>query len=98
MSKANAEARKPLGVRVTAEQHRLISEAAAKERRSVSNFVLQAALLAAQRNVLLSPKYDATETQARIREAQDLFRQSELYRRDLISELIEERKIEAARE
>jgi hypothetical protein len=98
MAKANAEARKPLGVRVTPEQHRLITEAAAKENRSVSNFVLQAALRAADKNLSLPPRYDAAETESRIREARELFRQSDLHKRDLVTELIEERRIEAGRE
>jgi uncharacterized protein (DUF1778 family) len=43
-----APARKPLGVRATAEQHRILTEAAAREHRSVSSYVLSAALKAAE--------------------------------------------------
>lgn len=46
---ATATQRKPLGVRVTPEQHQILTEAARREHRSVSGFVLQAALTAAEK-------------------------------------------------
>lgn len=90
--------RKPLGVRATPEQHRLLTEAAARENRSVSNFVLQAALEAAKSYVPPPPRFTAEETLAGIREAQALFRQSDLYERDLVAELLAERRAEVERE
>jgi hypothetical protein len=97
MSSPNST-RKPLGVRATPEQHRLLTEAAAREHRSVSNFVLQAALEAAEKYVPSPPKFTEEETLERIRHAQALFRQSNLYERDLVAELIAERRAEAQRE
>lgn len=95
---SSTASRKPLGVRATPDQHRVLTEAAAKEHRSVSNFVLQAAMKAAEKHVPPPPKYTAEETLAGIREAQALFRQSDLYGRDLVAELIVERRAEATRE
>ncbi len=43
-----AVVRKPLGIRATPEEHRILTEAAAREHRSVNTFVLRAALQAAE--------------------------------------------------
>jgi hypothetical protein len=84
-----APARKPLGVRATAEQHRILTEAAAREHRSVSSYVLSAALKAAETKGLPPPRY--TE------EAQEMFRKSSASGRDLLEELFAERRADAAR-
>lgn len=89
--------RKPLGVRVTPEQHRILNEAAAREHRSVSSFVLSAALRAAKGG---SDSHERTpeEAVAALRRAQDLMRPYHQPGRSLVDELIAERRAEAARE
>jgi uncharacterized protein (DUF1778 family) len=87
-----APARKPLGVRATAEQHRILTEAAAREHRSVSSYVLSAALKAAE-----TPRYTEEEAVAIVREAQEMFRKSSASGRDLLEELFAERRADAAR-
>lgn len=57
MSVPVAGPKKALGVWANAEQHRIIAEAAKREHRSVSNFVLQAALKAACPRELPPPAY-----------------------------------------
>ena len=47
--------RKPLGVRVTPEQHAILTAAARRQHRSVSSFVLQSALASAEQ-LLPAPK------------------------------------------
>jgi len=93
----SATLRKPLGVRATPEQHRLLTEAAAREHRSVSSFVLNAALKAAEPRALPPPKYTEEEATAILREAQAMFRKSSAYGRDLVEELFEERRADALR-
>jgi hypothetical protein len=101
MATATTERKKPLGVRVTVEQHRVIAEAAAREHRSISSFVLQAAMQAAE-----STK-DSGETRKRrtpeeihamLRHAQELMRKANPARRPLVDELIAERREEALRD
>jgi hypothetical protein len=92
-----APARKPLGVRATAEQHRILTEAAAREHRSVSSYVLSAALKAAETKGLPPPRYTEEEAVAIVREAQEMFRKSSASGRDLLEELFAERRADAAR-
>lgn|GEM_PF-1747003 len=97
MSSSNPT-RKPLGVRATPEQHRLLTEAAAREHRSVSNFVLQAALKAAEGYVSSPPKVSEEEYATILRKAQEAFRQSNLYGHDLVEELLADRRAEVEQE
>ena len=89
--------RKPLGVRATPEQHRTLKEAAARENRSVSSFVLRAALNAAS-SESLQPRKTPEEIQAAIKRAQALMRPYRQPGRSLVDELSKERRAEAARE
>ena len=102
MSVATAERRKPLGVRATTEQHRIISEAAAREHRSINSFVLRAALDAARaesdRNTAPHRMRSPEEIEAVVRQAQALMRQANPTRRPLVDELIAERRQEAMRD
>ncbi len=93
----NAPVRKPLGVRVTPEQHRILTEAAKREHRSVSNFVLQAALKAAETRVLPPPRYSDDEATAILEQAQARFRKSGAHGRDLVEKLFAERRADAQR-
>jgi hypothetical protein len=96
---APAPARKPLGVRATPEQHRLLTEAAAREHRSVSSFVLDAAIKAATAGSreLPPPQYSEEEASSILKEAQAMFRKSNAYGRDLVEELFAERRADALR-
>lgn len=98
MSVEGSERKKPLGVRATIEQHRVLTEAARREHRSVSNFVLQAALKAAEGPTLPAPRFTEEEANAIVREAQEMFRRSNASGRNLVEELLAERRAEAARE
>ena len=98
MDMEGSERRKPLGVRATVEQHRVLTDAARREHRSVSNFVLQAALKAAEGQTLPAPRYTEEEASAIVREAQEMFRRSNISGRDLVEELLAERRVEASRE
>lgn len=98
MNAGSLERKKPLGVRATAEQHRVLTEAARREHRSVSNFVLQAALKAAEGPALPPPRYSEEEANVMVREAQEMFRRSNASGRDLVEELLAERRAEASRE
>jgi hypothetical protein len=89
--------RKPLGVRATPEEHRIITQAAKREHRSVNSFVLRAALQAAQAEA--TPRVRTPETvQAAISRAQQLMRPYRQPGRSLVDELIAERRAEAAAE
>jgi len=91
--------RKPLGVRATAEQHRLLTEAAAREHRSVASFVLSAALRAAEGEAATtSRKRTPEEIKTALQHAQNLMRPYRQQGRSLVDELIAERRAEAARE
>ena len=94
------EPKKPLGVRVTADQHRLIAEAAKLEHRSINSFVLQAAMKAAEsvRESAPRPKRTLAEIEAIMHEAQEMMRQANPTGRPLVDELIAERREEAMRE
>lgn len=63
-----------------------------------SNVVLQAALKSAETYVPPPPTFSAEEAEAGVRRAQDWFRGSNQYDRDLVAELAEGRRIEAASE
>jgi hypothetical protein len=89
--------RKPLGVRATPEQHRLLTEAAAREHRSVSSFVLTAALNAAQSQPA-KPRKSREEIQAILRAAREAVQEANPTNRDILEEFLAERRAEAARE
>ena len=90
--------RKPLGVRATVQQQRLLQDAAKREGRSVSSFVLLAALEAAKNSAPASVDRTELSVDEAIRRAQDLMRP---YRREghsLVDEFLAERRTEAERE
>ncbi|HEY5382857.1 MAG TPA: DUF1778 domain-containing protein [Acidobacteriaceae bacterium] len=94
-----AQIRKPLGVRATPQEHRILVAAAKRERRSLNSFVLQAALQAARRERDNIPVERTPETmEAAIQRAQELMRPHRQRGRSLSAELIAERRAEAARE
>ncbi len=93
-----AQLRKPLGVRATPTEHRLLTEAAQREHRSVSSFVLRAALQAAEAQAPLKPKRSREEIMAIVKAAQEEFQAADPTGRDILQELIDERRAEAARE
>ena len=96
MSVQTTETKKPLGVRVTADQHRIITDAAKREHRSVSNFVLSAALKAAEVKPRSRPSQaDVDEV---IRRAQEAMRRANPEGRSLVDELSAERRAAAALE
>lgn len=96
MSTVTAPQKKPLGVRVTPEQHKVITEAARREHRSVSNFVLSAALKAAETGP--RPKHSQAEIDEVIGRAQEAMRRANPERRSIVDELIAERRAAAASE
>lgn len=86
--------RKPLGVRVTQEQHALLTEAAQREHRSVSSFVLQAALQAAGQPP--APKRKSIEeVRAMLKAAQEEVAAQVPPGRSFLQELIQDRRNEA---
>ena len=92
---AEAQPRKLLGVRVTADQHRILTEAARREHSPVSSFVLQAALHAATspaKRDLPPPHITDEESQAYVNSLQKAFRESPDRDRDLLEELFEMRR------
>lgn len=89
--------RKPLGVRATAEQHRALKEAAARQNRSVSSFVLTAALEAAAKQ-LTKPKRTPEQIVAILDAARAEVKAANPTNRDLLQELLDERRAEAASE
>jgi hypothetical protein len=89
--------RKPLGVRATPEQHRLLKEAAARENRSVNSFVLTAALQAAE-NRTARPKRSREEIEAILNAAREAVREVVPADRDILEEFLAERRAEAERE
>lgn len=93
---AQATRRKPLGVRVTPEQHQLLIEAAHREHRSVSSFVLQAALRAAE---AVPTRVRTPETvQQAIDRVQAIMHKLVPPGRSLVDEVIAEHRAEAVRE
>lgn len=93
-----APVRKPLGVRATITEHRLLTEAAQREHRSLSSFVLRAALQAAEAQPKPKAKRSREEIEAIVKAAQEEFRAANTTGRDLLQELIDERRAEATRE
>ena len=89
--------RKPLGVRATPAQHRVLTQAAARANRSVSSFVLSAALEAASTKAP-KPIRSLEEVRAIVEAARKEIRKHNPAKRDLSEELIAERRAEAARE
>jgi hypothetical protein len=95
--RASTTVRRPLGVRATPEQHRVLTEAAARENRSVSSFVLTAALRAAE-NQTARPKRSREEIRAILEAAREEVRNAVPADRDILEEFLTERRAEAARE
>ena len=93
-----AQVRKPLGVRASPAEHRLLTEAAQREHRSLSSFILRAALHAAETQALAKPKRTREEVEAIVKAAQEEFRAANPTGRDILQELMDERRAEAARE
>ena len=89
--------RKPLGVRATPEQHRTLKQAAARQNRSVSSFVLTAALDAAA-NQPVKPRRTHEEIMAIVNAAREAVREANPTNRDILEEFLAERRAEAARE
>ena len=79
-----APLRKPLGVRATPEEHRLLTEAAQREHRSLSSFVLRAALQAAEAQPKPKPKRTREEIEAIVKAAQEEFRAANPTGRDIL--------------
>jgi len=100
MSASTVERKKPLGIRATPEQHRVIVEAAHREHRSINNFVLHAAMQAAETVTAAPPRRRPTqeEVDAAISKVQKMMRKYRKPGRSLVDELIAERRAEAARE
>jgi len=94
---SSATVRKPLGVRATPEQHRVLTEAAARQNRSVSSFVLTAALRAAESQTT-RPKRSREEIMAILNAAREEVRKVVPADRDILEEFLAERRAEAERE
>lgn len=97
------DAPKPLGVRANAEQRRILQEAAKREHRSVSSFVLRAALNAAAErepaDTEPSPRRRTSEEiDALLAPLRAKIAAANPGNRDLVAELIAERRAEAALE
>jgi len=91
--------RKPLGIRATPKEHKLITQAAKREHRSVNSFVLSAALNAAQSKSASSMRMRTPEeVDAALRHAQELMRPFRQAGHSMVDELIAERRAEAERE
>lgn len=93
----SAITRKPLGIRATPAQHRVLTEAAAREQRSLNSFVLRAALRAAESQPQVKPKRSPEEVMAIFRAAREEFA-SLNPGRDPLEEFLAERRAEAERE
>ncbi len=98
MSLTTTKPKKPLGIRVTAEQHRLITEAAQREQRSVNGFVLRAALQAAEAQPAARPKRSREEIKAILQAAREAVQAANPTGRDILEEFLAERRAEAASE
>ncbi len=94
---ARPDAPKPLGVRANAEQRRILAEAAKREHRSVSSFVLQAALQAARSEPLLKRR-TPEEIDQLLNGVRAKFAAANPENRDILAEFLAERRAEAARE
>ena len=89
--------RKPLGVRATPEQHRVLTEVAARQNRSVSSFVLTAALEAAG-SPPAKPKKSREEIKVILRAAREAVQAANPMNRDILEEFLAERRAAAASE
>ncbi len=89
---------KPLGIRATPEQHRILTDAAAREHRSVNSFVLRAALQAAEAEAPTRARRSLAELREIVEAAQAEFRAANPTGRDPVEELIAERREAAANE
>jgi hypothetical protein len=87
--------RKLMGVRVTPEQREKIADAARREQRSVSSFVVRAALDAAD-GVQRTQKKSREEVRAILQAARAEVREANPDNRSLLDELTSERRKEAA--
>lgn len=87
---------KPLEVQVTVEQRQTIAEAAEREQRSVSSFVLNAALKAAES--ARRPQRSKAEIDEIIAQAQAAMRRANPTGRSIVDELTAERRAAAALE
>jgi len=94
---ATATIRKPLGIRATPEEHELITKAAQREHRSVNSFVLRAALQAAEVQTPVKPRRTREEIKAILRAAREAVQAANTTNRDLLAELVAERREAAAR-
>jgi hypothetical protein len=94
---ASTIVRKPLGVRATPEQHRVLTEAAGRQHRSVSSFVLTAALNAAEGQPA-KPRKSREEIKAILRAAREEVQAANTENRDILEEFLAERRAEAASE
>jgi uncharacterized protein (DUF1778 family) len=92
MSVASANSEKLPEVEVTAEQQRLIAKAAEREQRSVSSFVLNAVLKAAQSPEKPRRRYTQEEVDGVIERAQEAMRRANPTGRSIVDELIAERR------
>jgi hypothetical protein len=86
--------RKLLGVRVTVEQRERIVEAARREQRSVSSFIVRAALEAAEESAPARRK-GPEEVRSILRAAREEVRAANPENRSLLDELVSERRKEA---
>ena len=89
--------RKPLGIRATPAEHELITRAAQREHRSVNSFVLRAALQAAETQSQPKPKRSREEIMAILKSAREAVQAHNPTNRDLLAELVAERREAAAR-
>ncbi len=87
--------RKPIGVRATPKERAIIRRAAAREGRSVNSFVLGAALRAAEKEASRTRR-SPEEVMKIVRAAQEEVRRANPQRRNLVDELIQQRRREAA--
>ncbi len=94
LSRANTTPRRMLGVRASEEERRLIAEAAEREHRSVSSFVLRAALEAAKGH---SPRRKTSQGEVLelLKAARSELASVNLRERDPLAELLSERRSEA---
>lgn len=89
--------RKPLGIRATAEEHERITRAAQREHRSVNSFVLSAALQAAEAQSVAKPRRSREEIMAILKAAREAVQEANPTNRDLLAELVAERREAATR-
>lgn len=87
-----------MGIRVTPEQHQVLTEAAKREHRSVNSFVVQAALRAAESADPTPARKTPEQIKAILQAARAEVRAVTPPGRDLLEEFLAERRREAARE